>query len=312
MSSLEHALAGATGGALSITLTYPLLTVTTNLQTKDEALTSSETKPRSVKSVFLDLWETNSLYKGLESSLYGITLTNFIYYFFYEYCSKILLARKLNRKNNAQRSKKMNTIESMLCGLIAGTITATLTNPVWVANTKLTTSTSSDKKPSTYEAILQIIKEEGFSQLFKGLKPALVLVINPIIQYTVFEQLKNAVALSRDSLSPAMGFVLGAVSKLTATGITYPYITLKTRMHLEGSGTDGKSSDMMKMLRDIVQQEGLWNGLYRGVTVKLAQSVLTAAFLFFFKEGIVQGIVKLTQLKKQARLVSANSAKKIA
>ncbi|KAL6937537.1 hypothetical protein ACO0RG_004047 [Hanseniaspora osmophila] len=309
MSSLEHALAGATGGALSISLTYPLLTVTTNLQTKEEVLGN---KPRSVKNVFLDLWETKSLYKGLESSLYGITLTNFIYYFFYEYCSKILLTRKLNKKNNAQKSQKMNTIESMFCGFIAGTITATLTNPVWVANTKLTTSTSLDKKASTYQAIVQIVKEEGFLQLFKGLKPALVLVINPIIQYTVFEQLKNTVALSRDSLSPAMGFVLGAVSKLTATGITYPYITLKTRMHLESNGADGKSTDMMTMLRDIIQQEGLWSGLYRGVTVKLVQSVLTAAFLFFFKEGIVQGIVKLTHLKKQSRLVSTISRKKIA
>ena len=56
--------------------------------------------------------------------------------------------------------------------------------------------------------------------------PALVLVVNPIIQYTVFEQLLAKVKQWRKGqpLSAWDFFWLGAVSKLAATGSTYPYM----------------------------------------------------------------------------------------
>lgn len=62
---------------------------------------------------------------------------------------------------------------------------------------------------------------------WRGLGPALILVINPVVQYTVFEQLKNFVMANRTSKLRAAGaatavailsdwdfFFLGAVSKL--------------------------------------------------------------------------------------------------
>src|SRR5882757_5674973 len=66
------------------------------------------------------------------------------------------------------------------------------------------------------------------SAFWRGLGPALVLVINPIIQYTAFEQLKNSLIARRTSKLQAAGtaaavavlsdldfFLLGAVSKLS-------------------------------------------------------------------------------------------------
>jgi adenine nucleotide transporter 17 len=53
-------------------------------------------------------------------------------------------------------------------------------------------------------------------------------VINPIIQYTVFEQLKAVIEKTR-KLSNFDFFWLGAVSKLAATGITYPYMLVEPR-----------------------------------------------------------------------------------
>ena len=63
---------------------------------------------------------------------------------------------------------------------------------------------------------------------WRGMGPALVLVVNPIIQYTAFEQLKNALITRRTSKLRAAGtagttvtalsgldfFFLGAISKL--------------------------------------------------------------------------------------------------
>ena len=69
----------------------------------------------------------------------------------------------------------------------------------------------------------KIYKEEGLKGFFKGVIPALVLVINPVIQFTAFERLKVVVEKTR-SLTTFDFFVLGALSKLLATGLTYPYM----------------------------------------------------------------------------------------
>ena len=143
----------------------------------------------------------------------------------------------------------------------------------------------------TLSTIFDIVKDEGISGLFKGLNPALILVINPIIQYTVYEQLKNWILSSRQTrtLSPSWAFILGAVGKLAATGSTYPYVTMKARMHLLGehkSSTAAPPRSLLSLMAEIIKKDGIL-GLYRGIGIKLVQSILTAAFLFFFKEGLV-------------------------
>ena len=69
-----------------------------------------------------------------------------------------------------------------------------------------------------------------------------MLVINPVIQYTVFEQLKNILIARRTRQRRALKgasaavavltdwdfFLLGALSKLIATGSTYPYMCVSS------------------------------------------------------------------------------------
>ena len=83
------------------------------------------------------------------------------------------------------------------------------------------------KKMGIIETIKQILHNGGLKELWRGLGPALILVINPIIQYTVFEQLKNLLITRRTARLRAAGnksalavltdldyFWLGALSKL--------------------------------------------------------------------------------------------------
>lgn len=160
----------------------------------------------------------------------------------------------------------------MIAGAIAGSATVLITNPIWVVNTRMTARKSESeeqvlpgakpaKKPSTIGTLLSIIREEGPSRLFAGVMPALVLVINPILQYTIFEQIKNYLE-SRRRVTPTDSFYLGAFGKLMATSITYPYITVKSRMHV--AGKDGPKGDIMTSLRRIIREEG-YAGLYGGM-----------------------------------------------
>ena len=188
----------------------------------------------------------------------------------------------------------------MIAGAVAGSATVLITNPVWVVNTRmtarqadsssselLTSSTTAHKgarNSSSFATLVELFKTEGPTALFAGVLPALVLVVNPILQYTIFEQLKDVLE-KRRRLTSRDAFFLGAIGKLLATSITYPYITVKSRMHIASkhSPQDG----VMESLKRVVREEG-WSGLYNGIIPKVTQSVLTAAFLFAFKDALYE------------------------
>jgi solute carrier family 25 (peroxisomal adenine nucleotide transporter), member 17 len=77
------------------------------------------------------------------------------------------------------------------------------------------------KRLGLFAMAAELLRTGGPSTLFRGLGPALVLVVNPILEYTVFEQLKNALVRRRRMaghvsrlLTDWDFFSLGAISKL--------------------------------------------------------------------------------------------------
>ncbi|KAL0949935.1 hypothetical protein HGRIS_009963 [Hohenbuehelia grisea] len=190
----------------------------------------------------------------------------------------------------------------MLAGMIAGSATTIISNPIWVVQTSQAVRTmdassdSLDPKPATKklgfrETIQNIIAKDGVKAFWRGIGPALVLVMNPVLQYTVFEQLKNVLVARRTQKLRSAGvvaavavlsdwdfFFLGAISKLVATSLTYPYIVIKSRLQA-GHASALKYKSSLDGLMTVIRTEGI-AGLYKGISSKLVQSVLTAAILF--------------------------------
>jgi len=289
--SVIHAVAGAAGGIIAMTATYPLIFISTRAAVE----TKNETK--SVYRTILDIIKREGvlgLYSGLDSSLLGIAVTNGVYYYFYERSRGIILRSRAGGKG-------LSTLESILAGMIAGSATTILSNPIWVVQTSQAVRTmaqngSDQSKPAIkklgfVETVKNIIKKDGIGAFWRGIGPALILVINPVLQYTVFEQLKNTLIVRRTTRLRAGGrssaaavltdwdyFILGALSKLIATSTTYPYIVVKSRLQA-GQATALKYKSSLDGLLTILKEEGV-EGLYKGVGSKLVQSVLTAAILF--------------------------------
>ncbi|KAN0110349.1 putative peroxisomal membrane protein PMP47A [Hyaloscypha variabilis] len=294
--NIAHAVSGAGGGILSMALTYPLITLSTRAQVESKRADSGFLD--AVKRIVAREGVTG-LYAGLDSALFGISVTNFVYYYWYEW-TRAAFEKAAVKAGRA--SKRLTTIESMIAGAIAGSATVLLTNPIWVVNTRMTTrkrnketdesllpGVKAPKAPTTVGTLLALIREEGPQALFAGVVPALVLVINPILQYTIFEQLKNILE-KKKRITPTVAFMLGALGKLFATSITYPYITVKSRMHV--AGRDGGKENMVHAMRRIVNEEG-YVGFYKGIGPKVTQSVLTAAFLFAFKDVLYEQTIRL-------------------
>ncbi|OQE22077.1 hypothetical protein PENFLA_c013G09530 [Penicillium flavigenum] len=281
--NIAHALAGAGGGVLSMVLTYPLITLSTRAQV--ESKRAHSTALDAVRRI-VQREGISGLYSGLESALFGISVTNFVYYYWYEFTRAVFEKAAIQ---GGRASKKLTTVESMIAGAIAGSATVLITNPIWVINTRMTARKSEAEetlpgaekpKASTLSTLMDLLRQEGPKALFAGVLPALVLVINPILQYTIFEQLKNVVERRR-RMTPKDAFYLGALGKIMATSLTYPYITIKSRAHV--ASKDGPKESLNGSLKRIIQEEG-WKGLYKGIGPKVTQSAITAAFLFAFKD----------------------------
>lgn len=73
---------------------------------------------------------------------------------------------------------------------------------------------------TTWKTAKDIYQNTGLLGFFKGLVPALILVSNPAIQYTVFEKLRvyleKVQAQKGKKLSPFHFFLLGAIAKTSS------------------------------------------------------------------------------------------------
>ena len=110
-----------------------------------------------------------------------------MYYYFYEGTRNFILKARTG-------SKGLSTLESMLAGLIAGSATTIISNPIWVVQTTQAVYSMSDpakassegssraERPGILQTIQHILRKDGITAFWRGLGPALVLVINPIIQ----------------------------------------------------------------------------------------------------------------------------------
>jgi adenine nucleotide transporter 17 len=223
----------------------------------------------------------SGLYSGINSALFGISVTNFVYYYWYEW-TRAFFEKAAIKAGRA--SSKLTTVESMMAGALAGSATVIMTNPIWVVNTRVTTrkqdreadaeagiDTRPSKAPSTIGTLMSLLKNEGPQALFSGVIPALVLVINPILQYTLFEQMKNTVE-KRRKVTPTIAFFLGALGKLFATSVTYPYITVKSQMHVAGKD---KKEGMGQALSRVIREEG-YAGLYKGMCMQSREQIVMA------------------------------------
>ena len=168
-----------------------------------------------------------------------------VYYYFYESTKGIIVRSRGG-------TQALSTLESVLVGLVAGSpicssylyhlflekggifagsATTVISNPVWVIQTSQTvsgmdavseeTSAPPQRRLGLFATAARLLHTGGPFAFFRGLGPALILVVNPVIQYTVFEQLKNALVRRRRMagrvsrlLTDLDFFLLGAISKL--------------------------------------------------------------------------------------------------
>jgi adenine nucleotide transporter 17 len=270
LTTLETMLAGALAGSATVIITNPIWVINTRMTTRRQVQGQQQQQEQQQQQHQQHVVEKKTAVEPAESAAAAVV-----------------------EGKDVEKQTDTNQTETQVVN--GGSASEDTTTTAAAAEKPTPTPTPLPPQPiprtGTIGTLLALLRHEGPQALFSGVIPALVLVSNPILQYTLFEQLKNAFERRRrQNLTPMLAFFLGALGKLFATTITYPYITVKSQMHVAGS--EGGKSGVMASLRRMVKEEG-YAGLYKGLGPKLAQSVLTAAFLFAFKDVLYAQTVKL-------------------
>nr|CAG8551508.1 5514_t:CDS:2 [Entrophospora candida] len=226
LTPLGNAVAGSLGALLALAITYPLDIIKTRLQVQSKNISRALSHHEYYDSTLDAIIKITSkegifgLYAGLPAGLIGVASTNFAYFYWYSFLR--------TKYQVAKGTTSLSTMSELLVGALAGALAQIFTIPVSVITTRQQTTNSKERKDLIGTA-KEIIGEDGVRGLWKGLKPSLILCVNPAITYGAFERFKDILSkrLNTSTLSPGIVFWLGALSKTIATIVTYPYIMAK-------------------------------------------------------------------------------------
>ncbi|XP_030839812.1 peroxisomal membrane protein PMP34 [Strongylocentrotus purpuratus] len=286
--TLVHAVSGATGSTIAMSVFYPLETARSRLQI-DENRTAKHT-PYVVAEIVQDEGVA-SLYRGWYPVISSLWCSNFVYFYTFNGLKVAL--------GDIMKSKK--AVRDLLIGISAGVVNVLATTPMWVVNTRLKmqgvqfkTKHFRESKHPKYSGIMdafeKIIDQEGVQALWSGTISSLMLVINPAIHFAVYEALKRYHSRIFDRKEPSVlqFFLIGALAKTMATLCTYPLQVVQSKLRY-GKEKETHKGSMIRnigaVLTHIIATQGKW-GLYKGLEAKLLQTVLTAALMFLCYEKI--------------------------
>lgn len=304
---LLHAVAGAVGSAFALFLTYPLYLGTLKLQADHGAgtLVGESAGSRSFFGVLLDAVRCDGfkgLFRGCSEGLLATTATSFVYYYAFAAWKQW------------HRAPDASPFWNLVTAYEAGVVAVFFTHPLWVLNYQLATDQKSPailpprlgapalrglQQRSQWRVqttALQIHQDHGISGFYRGVTPAVVLCVNPALQFFTYTASAHVVKRFRErrrrgpwhALSSVDIFLLGAWAKAVASSITYPLQTIKTSLS-KAHGAGGSFTGSFEVCRTIIVCEGM-QGLFKGLRGKLLQTTLTAAITFSIRLRLLESL----------------------
>ncbi|KAI1209731.1 mitochondrial carrier [Annulohypoxylon truncatum] len=152
---------------------------------------------------------------------------------------------------------------------------------------------------STFDGMKKIARHEGFTTLWRGLSPTLVMAVpGNIIYFTGYEWLRFNKAspvnkLTKDDYAP---LIAGSFARTIAAAVVGPIELFRTRLQASpGSTATGHLANTFKGIRKMVNENG-YRSLWRGLTLTLWRDVPFSGMYWFGYETI-RG--KLTDIREE-------------
>ncbi|KAE8363363.1 mitochondrial carrier domain-containing protein [Aspergillus caelatus] len=275
-SPAVNLIAGGGAGMMEALVCHPLDTVKVRMQLSRRARAPG-VKPRGFVATGVEIVKKETalgLYKGLGAVLGGIIPKMAIRFTSYEWYKQMLADKETGH---------VTSKATFLAGLSAGVTEAVaVVNPMEVVKIRLQAQYHSLADPldapkyrSAPHALFTVIKEEGFSALYRGVSlTALRQGTNQAANFTAYSELKAALQrwqpeYADTQLPSYQTTVIGLISGAVGPFSNAPIDTIKTRLQ-KTRAEPGQSavSRIMAIANDMFKQEGA-RAFYKGITPRV-------------------------------------------
>ncbi|CAD5110839.1 DgyrCDS200 [Dimorphilus gyrociliatus] len=291
----EHLAAGVSGGVLSTLVLHPLDLIKIRFQVDEGWSTLQRPQYRGILHAITSIARQeglSGLYKGVTPNVWGAGSSWGLYFLFYNSFKSHLM-----EKNQVQT---LSAPSHMLIASEAGSLTLLLTNPIWVAKTRLCLQYDALARPTMgenkhtkfiqyrglFDCVKKIYKHEGVKGLYRGLIPGLFGVSHGALQFMAYEELKKFYNKQKNAPPDAKFtsveyLTFAALSKIFAASTTYPYQVVRARLqdqHREYAG-------VMDVIRQTYKLEGL-RGFFKGLSPYLLHVTPNICIVFLVYEKV--------------------------
>lgn len=270
---LDSLLCGAFAGAVAKTVIAPLDRTKIIFQVSSNRFSAKEAFRviycTYLKDGLLSLWRGNSA-----------TMVRVIPYAAIQFCSHDQYKGLLGSYYGFQ-GKALPPFPRFLAGSLAGTTAAMLTYPLDMVRARMAV-TAREMYSNIVHVFVRISQEEGVKTLYRGFTPTILGVIPYAgITFFTYETLKklHTEKTKRPQPYPHERLVFGACAGLIGQSASYPLDVVRRRM--QTAGVYGSNyCTILGTMREIVTQEGVVRGLYKGLSMNWVKGPIAVGVSF--------------------------------
>ncbi|PKA51418.1 putative mitochondrial adenine nucleotide transporter BTL1 [Apostasia shenzhenica] len=283
-------LSGALAGAMTKGVLAPLETIRTRMVVGVGS--------KHIVGSFLEIVKHNGwqgLWAGNTINILRIIPTQAIELGTFESVKRVVaLSHKKRKKNGRNPKLKIGHINLDLSfswispiavgGAAAGVVSTLMCHPLEVIKDRLTITP--EVYPTIHLAFRKIYKDDGFGGLYAGIYPTLLgMLPYSTCYYFMYETLKSSYcqAKKKKKLNRAELLVIGAVSGLTASTISFPLEVARKRL-MVGKLQGKCPPNMVAAMSEVVQEEGI-PGLFRGWGASCLKVMPSSGITWMFYEA---------------------------
>lgn len=298
LTKFEYGFASASSGVLTRIVCQPFDVVKIRFQLQLEPIKKgSAAKYTSIAGAFAQIPReegARALWKGLiPAQLLSVAFNTSQFVAFEVITRNVfpLLPAKLQMPD-------MKPATHFLCGAMAGCTATAIAQPLDVLRTRFVAQGEPRRYTSISQALVMLIKEEGFLAMYKGLIPTLI-QIGPQTgcQFGFYAILTSLWAItfakSEGSLiGPTESLVCGATAGMSAKAVVYPLDMIKKRLQVQGFegarkgfGQTRHYNGVLHCIADVFKTEGA-RGLFKGLAPSLLKSAVASGVNFCLYEQV--------------------------
>lgn len=278
--SLRRLISGAFAGAVSRTAVAPLETIRTHLMVGTSGHSSGE--------VFSDIMKTDGwkgLFRGNFVNVIRVAPSKAIELFAYDTVKK-------NLSSKPGEKPKIPISPSLVAGACAGVSSTIVTYPLELLKTRLTVQRGVYN--GLFDAFVKIIREEGASELYRGLAPSLIGVIPySATNYFAYDTLRKVYkkVFKQEKIGNIETLLIGSAAGAISSTATFPLEVARKQMQVGALSGRQVYKNVIHALACILEKEGI-QGLYRGLGPSCMKLVPAAGISFMCYEACKRILVE--------------------